>query len=112
MGYHFAARDRLHDHHSNRRHVGSAYRRYRQSFRIFYATEIQNHNLVLGGVDHRLEGCFQLGQFAGIQLTEKHRELRVIAVGLQAIEDLIATFVVADVVTDEKMSTVHGGSSV
>jgi len=67
-------------------------------------TEIDKKHLIFLMIDDVRERAAQLGQFAGIELTEKDGVLGVIAATFKLVEDLVPAMVIGDVVAHQVVS--------
>lgn len=61
---------------------------------ILRRTEVEDQNLIVPMMHVLLEFAFERRVFAGIQFTQEHAELNVVAAVSQGLEDTIPAFVV------------------
>jgi len=73
--------------------------------RIVGGAEIDDQHLILGVIDDCGQISAKLGEFGGIELAEEDGELRVVAATFEVVEDLVAAFVVGNVVADDVVAS-------
>lgn len=72
--------------------------------------EVNDDDLVVAVVDEEVELISEASEFGGVEGAEEDAELEVVAVVGQCAEDIVAAFVVSDVVGDEELAAWHGFS--
>lgn len=75
--------------------------------RVGVGAEVKNEHLIFSLVDDITNVRPCRSEFGSGEVTEKHTVLGVVALAFKEFEDLVAAFIVADIIGDEVVSSGH-----